>query len=48
MLSTHKKICLVKLPLSNFNLKNNEEWKHSYKLMKEYEMLGFLFIRTSS
>ena len=27
--------------LSNFNIKNNEEWKHSYKLMKEYEMLGF-------
>ena len=27
--------------LSNFNLTNNEEWKQSYKLMKEYEMLGF-------
>jgi DNA polymerase-3 subunit alpha len=27
--------------LSNFNLNNDEEWKQSYKLMKEYEMLGF-------
>ena len=30
-----------KTTLSNFNLKNDEEWSHSYKLMKEYEMLGF-------
>ena len=27
--------------LSYFNLNNDEEWKDSYKLMKEYEMLGF-------
>lgn len=27
--------------LSKFSLENIEEWKASYKLMKEYEMLGF-------
>jgi DNA polymerase-3 subunit alpha len=27
--------------LSNFHLKNEGEWKRDYKLMKEYEMLGF-------
>ena len=27
--------------LSLFEIKEDNEWKHSYKLMKEYEMLGF-------
>jgi DNA polymerase-3 subunit alpha len=27
--------------LSKFQLKEDDEWKSSYKLMKEYEMLGF-------
>ena len=27
--------------LSNFNIKNDEDWKNSYKLMKEFEMLCF-------
>ena len=27
--------------ISSFQLKEEEEWKLNYKLMKEYEMLGF-------
>ena len=27
--------------ISSFKLAEEEEWKSNYKLMKEYEMLGF-------